>query len=183
MGFRPWTRREELHAISLRQAGQSFIEIATQLDRTPCSVEKRLRKLGVKRVYRRASELERKLRAACKPGRTDGDVARLLGISKERVIRARHQFGIPAGVSAADSWKFRKRYGSRLRPTPPKVVEVNTECWGCGAPAPRTTAATGDWYSCYHAIAAQRELYCPTCIRLYGTPDQWAPAVQSESSV
>jgi len=49
--YRHWTTKEDFHLISLRKSGKKYKEIATILNRTSISVEKRYRKIKKEEIY------------------------------------------------------------------------------------------------------------------------------------
>lgn len=85
--MKPWTGREVLRAISLRKGGSTIAEIATELSRHPSSVGKALRRAGVGPEHnpgRRLADVERRFRRLVAAGKTRGEIAKALGVSKTR---------------------------------------------------------------------------------------------------
>lgn len=104
MAGRPWTRKEQDHAIRLRTVdGKPLAEIALALGRTYNSVSSMLSERGATRPRpdrRKPGELRSLVARYAKPGVTDCRIARKLKVSQSTVQFVRRKvLGLPPGLS------------------------------------------------------------------------------------
>ena len=104
-GRQNWTAREMRQLAEMRAAGFEAKRIAGILGRTVSSVTDACHREGVRvQVQDHAGRLKLVKRFA-RPGRTDTEIARLIGCSASLVGRLRKELGIPAGFNRREAAK------------------------------------------------------------------------------
>jgi hypothetical protein len=113
-----WTRAEEGRVAAARRAGRTYREIGTAFGRTALSVRDKLIELGVRVLVRRPrGEVPRLVREYHRRGRSDTDLADMIGAKTGRAVcnryvsRVRRSLGLPCGLTAAE----RARVGGNYR--------------------------------------------------------------------
>lgn len=166
--IKTWTAKEVLQLREWRAgtAPLTLDAIARRLGRTKASVKRRLHDLGIKvHQQRKPYELQRKVKAVWKPGLSDCDIARKLGLATAVVQRARSKAGLPSGMD-------RKKVNDNIRLA---VTGKRPRCWGCnrtsGMRSPRWMEQNGWYYQEYRFRSGEghqsdNECYCPECWKL-----------------
>lgn len=106
---KPWTAREMRDLAALVAARVPRPEIARRLGRTVCSVNMACHREGVRRWARRPGYVRERVSRLARPGRTDDQLAALIGCSRSTVAQHRKALGIPRGVSRAEAARYSMR--------------------------------------------------------------------------
>lgn len=110
-GRRDWTAREARQLAEMRQAGFTAQRIAGILGRTVSSVENACHREGVTiQTQDRVGRLAAVKRLA-QPGRTDREIAAVIGCSGALVCRLRRELGIPSGLSRSEAGRRARAAG------------------------------------------------------------------------
>ena len=112
-------------------------------------------------------DLERQVLPLIRPGRSDQQIADMLGVDCRYVSQVRRALGIPRQCRNGVP-KGTNSNPNRKGANPP------SECWSCGIPADRcgfhTTLEAQGWYVAPFLPGMGKETICPLCVHEYGVP-------------
>lgn len=136
-----------------RKPRMTVVGIARILGRSRSAVSWRLARLGViVRPKAKNGELEKLVKRLYRRGRSDTEIGRRIGRSREAVAKVRRRLGLPNQCDR--SRVSRKAWSSRSLP----------RCWNCDRKAPvRQRLARYGWAVQYRPECGENEVLCPGC--------------------
>lgn len=174
---RPWTRREEIEACTLRWLGVKLGAISRRLSRSRGSVRVKLDRLGFSRRKRhREGALTRAVKRLHAKGLNDSEIALRLGVHRTAPFAIRKRCGLKANTGPG-GWRGESGDAGA------NAVRLKPECWGCGTRCPNGNhLASAGWVSRRMEGYTFMEIFCGTCWKRYGWGDELSTRTEGQPS-